>query len=532
MSQEKSINNENISSPEQISAFLSHVETLIKSSEIKAISANQLGIIELDSTKLPELLGVSPDAPTDEFCENLTDTFVGLDTQNKKMQVVAKPTETHHTHAAMVHQILHDFMNSEPLARTNPTNDPEVRLAQNKIKSLQRFLKKFRVLLTLQKDTLDQDTRTRLIKQYANSDTEDFSPLWSEILGRPVSQEFVTKLLEQADLDTLVSHGVRAKLESIQSEAIKNNQNPHIPDIKTAAPIEHFSALIQPYFDKVKSYLPEWFFEEHDKKETVSPDEIVKMVTQILSNIAEESPEAANWTVEKYEDATKKAFRVESENKKIITPGSTRNWGELRGLLVHEVLVHALRKIKQTEVYDTNLIGAGEFEEGLATALEQWINKQFSDTATVTYGKYNHRILLMALVQAGVSVPEAIKLFKISYDRNLQTEDKGFTDLLQRVLRGAAYSTEAGFVNKKDTIYMEGTKLAELWGLILQSEKVAQNQILADLLCYINDKMTDLKLNPFDIDRVQVCVKRGLLDLSSEQLSEYQKFALRPQAWL
>jgi len=44
--------------------------------------------------------------------------------------------------------------------------------------------------------------------------------------------------------------------------------------------------------------------------------------------------------------------------------------------------------------------------------------------------------------------------------------------------------------------------------------------------------MTDLKLNPFDIDRVQVCVKRGLLDLSSEQLSEYQKFALRPQAWL
>jgi hypothetical protein len=519
-------------SPEDISEFLMRVEALMKSPEVKVVSANQLGIIELNSAFLSDLLGVSPDANTQEFCTNLTDVFVGLDTRNKKVQAVVQPVGKNHTHAGLVHQTLLDFVNTEPLARVNPSNDPEVRLAQKKIKSIRAFLKKFRVLLTLQKDWLDGETRSRLINQYTSPDDEEFSPLWTEILGRPASKEFVGILLEQDDIESLVSPDIRAKLTAIQKKNTESEQNPHIETVRTAAPIEHFLPLIQPYFEKVKQYLPEWFFDEHDSKETIEPEKIVEMVSSILSNITKDSPEAANWSIERYEDVTKSGFRVEAENKKIVTPGVSRNWGEIRGLLMHEVLVHGLRKIRQTEIYDTNLIVAGEFEEGLATALEQWINKKFVDTSTVTYGKYNHRILLMALVQAGITPSEVIKLFKISYDRDLQTEDKGFTDLLQRVLRGAAYSPETGFINKKDTIYMEGTKLAEQWGLVLQSDKINQNKVLLETLHHINDKMTDIKLNPFDIDRVRVAAKHGLLQLSHKQLAEYQKFALRPQAWM
>jgi hypothetical protein len=527
---------------QSLSEFIQECEAFFKKPEIKAVSSKGLSLIELPSNRIGELLGSDPETSTiEEFCTNLPTSFSGLNLakneeiyENEVIEHLMSKDENGASMLIKVHKLTLDLISKTDKLKVkegafDPSEEIEVSKYKSKVHGFIKKLEKIRILLSLKKIT-DPETRLKIAKNYVDrfrndDESEEVGGVWKNIIQRKASKEFIDNVLSYPELGNFVEKSTIEKLTKIKSN-IATTENSRL---STTAELN--SRIIDEFTPLVHKYFPEYIL-QLDKTQSSSPEEIITLVQTILKNISTDFPSSSTWKVVKYPDEKKKSFMVMGESNTIKTPGCERKNSELVGILVHEVIGHALRWIQQQATYDGKIIGPGQVGEGANTVVEQFYNKGETLKASVSFGKYNHRILMMALARHGIPVIECIKLFKISYSENLQTEDKGFTDLLQRVLRGAAFENEVGFLNEKDLIYMEGTMQLENWSLIMNKVEKLEDKTLFTAMEKLVKQFFKANFNLWDIRTIKLAVKERLIELDSNEINALALMIQRPSKYL
>ena len=233
-------------------------------------------------------------------------------------------------------------------------------------------------------------------------------------------------------------------------------------NLTLTVPFSDLKPLVEPFVHIFDQYAPP------SLKHTAVFESVqcVQIIRECLANIEHDFKNASLWTVSQNSNPRKIGFVCSSMHKTILVPQKI-NSKTVVGKIAHEVFVHAFRKIAQTSNYQSSQVGYKTLEEGIATALEQYLNHHRDNSMQISIGAYSHRIILYALLTTGYSLADCIALFEI-YHRYTFNPQISLRNLFSRVFKGVDFETPSDLllapnlhINPATIIYYRGVKRAQ-----------------------------------------------------------------------
>jgi len=191
-------------------------------------------------------------------------------------------------------------------------------------------------------------------------------------------------------------------------------------DIEFAqAQVEQEKAAIREYGEAIREkYQPVFDLVDEAGKAEFTATDLQELFTEALDWLRDnDDPEWGEWKVVST-DGTSLSVEASSRNIKIATRRESASPKDARGLLAHELLVHALRGKNGYKTGDkklaTGLAGYLDAEEGLGVLAEEAVNGELPEKA---YDRYVDIALALGTVD-GVQRTRK-EMFQISYARQL-----------------------------------------------------------------------------------------------------------------
>lgn len=219
--------------------------------------------------------------------------------------------------------------------------------------------------------------------------------------------------------------------------------------------VERFADMVEVFFAPIFKHIP-------DNKDEFSVNEAAEIADEALRDVV---PEDSEWHAEV--EPGRRAAAVSQENKKIFFPedrvyGKTYSRQALKKILAHELGVHAMRAIP-FEKHDigsfrTGLTDYENFEEGVAKAMEQALDRKFDDQVGTRH--YISIGLVNFMDKDFRDVYEIQK--RISRLTKGKNNDNIMYNSVQRALRGTDV-----LPNNKDLVYYNGNE--KVWKFIEQN---------------------------------------------------------------
>lgn len=228
-------------------------------------------------------------------------------------------------------------------------------------------------------------------------------------------------------------------LENLDTETVQlifkyaQTENPQ-PFFYTA---EEIRQILEPIIEIIKKYFPENEVEEILQDDGfLEPEEIEKLVAKILGKIKKEYADVAkNWQIQRSTNPRQKGFKIRSQEYKIVTPAVARDAKEIPGTLYHELLIHVLRRIKREKNGYSPEHDYITFEEGLANAVEQFVDSGFDWEAKIQLTQHWHRPLFIAMALE-IGVDKTIHFFQTILEYN-QFKQTNLKNILSRTILNA-----------------------------------------------------------------------------------------------
>jgi hypothetical protein len=210
-------------------------------------------------------------------------------------------------------------------------------------------------------------------------------------------------------------------------------------------PYRDLEPAIAPFVSLYDTYFPAQY------KHTVIANSqmCIEAIQQCFNAISVVFPPASQWKVTLSSNPRKVGFVCRTLDANLVVPPHI-NSNTVHGKIAHEVFVHAFRKIAQTNARASTQPGYKVLEEGIATALEQYIDGNRNPEMNIKMGAYSHRLILYALLVrkqhlSGYTTTDCIRLFEI-YTTHHPHPQISMRNLLSRVFR------EVLFVHPSDLI--------------------------------------------------------------------------------
>ncbi len=258
-----------------------------------------------------------------------------------------------------------------------------------------------------------------------------------ELFGAPVEKDYHHVLalrLDAIDRKSLTGRALAMYQEVLESLPVADNLvDPDAYDPQSET-VEWVQDIVSEIYGRMLSHV--------EDGETYDPERLRDLFAEVIN---EEFGEAADgWRVvlEKAASVT-----VKAEEKKIIIPEgrATVNSEKAKDLIVHEIGVHMLRALygydSDVAPLATGLVGAGDSEEGLATAVQQARRGQYKEAGLPLYlvsgiayfehADFRHTYELMWRFGALAMVKEG----DVSDAQIDKAQDKAYS-LCMRVFRG------------------------------------------------------------------------------------------------
>ncbi|HSX43070.1 MAG TPA: tyrosine/phenylalanine carboxypeptidase domain-containing protein [Candidatus Saccharimonadales bacterium] len=329
-----------------------------------------------------------------------------------------------------------------------------------------------------------------------------------ELYGQPEVTTAAEILREEYDtLVALRGHGTVSQkhlnlvLDAYRPSAELASRNPgaaHAERLREQNAVWQYGRVLkdryQPLFDMVDTA----------DKDHFGPADLQAVLTDNVTLLAErEDPAWSRWTVP-LKEGTSLSVNSKEERIKVADKREPADVAAVKGLVAHEVLVHALRAKngKKTGIskLGTGLAGSVDTEEGLGILSEYAINGVMPDKAVDRYVDIS---LALGVVDGRQYTRH--ELFEVAYARSLvRAQARGETAIdtaslarttwvhVDRIYRGGTGGPEAGrqAVFTKDIAYYAGYK--QMAGFI--ADKLEEGYSIEQIF----DCLSSAKFNPLD----------------------------------
>ncbi|MGH7233888.1 MAG: tyrosine/phenylalanine carboxypeptidase domain-containing protein [Candidatus Saccharimonadales bacterium] len=268
-----------------------------------------------------------------------------------------------------------------------------------------------------------------------------FTLATSELYGEPEKVEATRLIVEEYTLLSQLQECSGISQQPLQR--LLATYEPIIIDTKpieteqqeAQTALEHEKQAIAKYGEAIKDkYLPLFDLVDKANKEKFSPSDLQELFSQALDWLKEnDDPKWSEWSVE-VKDGASLSISAYKRKIEIAYRREAASIKDTKGLIAHELLVHALRAKNGYKTDDdklaTGLPGYLDAEEGLGVLTEAAINGEIPDKA---YDRYIDIALALGVVD-GIQRTRQ-ELFQISYSRQLiRAELRGDTSILSSLV--------------------------------------------------------------------------------------------------
>lgn len=225
-------------------------------------------------------------------------------------------------------------------------------------------------------------------------------------------------------------------------------------DVKSSSPSDDvfraFSELVNRFYAPFFSHIP-------TNQQTFTAFDVCRITNEIICK--ELKPQSEGWKA--IVDINRATAATDTRNKEILYPGKRSRglytYEDTKTIIAHELGVHALRSMPFSEcplsALATGFPGYEEFEEGIATAVEQALLGKFEQRGLLHYVSIGLATFLKKNFRETFEIQT-----RLEYLTSGTTPSQCF-DSVQRAFRGTGV-----LPNNKDLVYFNGNRL--IWGFI------------------------------------------------------------------